>query len=739
MVRTLVLCILPVVLCAQSPPPGIDPLKTTVTVTGTRTAMEIDKSPVSTSVVTRQELESRNIRQIDQALALIEGVNSLRSKGPNDNDFGLGLRGFSGRGGQSRTLILVDGQPINNSYIGSVNWSTFAPSEMERVEVARGPFSSLYGGNAMGGVVNMITRPVDRRQLELFGQYGNRDTTNYSLRAADRFFNKLGVSLGYSRFQSGGYQSQEILRPSATLTGGTPVTGPFRWPTAAGGTTYEVGKRGDNWFSQEALRLRTEYAITPKVFASFQYMRQSRADGYDAYTSNLRDANGRVIDSGTVSFLDDGVLRRLSVTPANFLGTPTGALLHIFQAQLLTTLSPAWNLRVAAGLNRSPGDWYVTPAANATLTSGGGNYVNQTNQAVYGNVQASHNAAGQNFIFGGETRHDRARIAGQNVPNYAFRENGGAFDSQARGKAFNQAGYVQYQRSFSDRLNIVAGGRWDYWRTYEGGNQTGINLPITPYPERSTNAFTGKIAASYTLPGNLQVRGSVGNAFRNPSVYELYRDLTLAGSLLLANPNVLPERLLAYEGGLVRSFGGRHSIEATVFENQVTDLIYRTTDFVLDPTGRTRRLTNAGLGRTRGAELSARQQVLPWLQFRQSYTFTNSIITRNDALPATVGRRIPYVPKHTATYLVTAARNRWSVTWSGRYVGDVFATDTNTDLVSGVPGSWNPFFEMDTTVSYELTRRLSLIATADNILDRRYYINFITPGRTVFAGFRLRL
>ena len=73
---------------------------------------------------------------------------------------------------------------------------------------------------------------------------------------------------------------------------------------------------------------------------------------------------------------------------------------------------------------------------------------------------------------------------------------------------------MQYQRSFSDRLNVVAGGRWDYWRTYEGGNQTGVNLPITPYPERSTNAFTGKIAASYTLPGNLQVRGRVGNAFR---------------------------------------------------------------------------------------------------------------------------------------------------------------------------------------------------------------------------------
>ena len=131
-----------------------EPVKTTVTVTGTRSPMEIDKSPVSTSVVDRKELEGRNIRQIDQALTQVEGVNAVRTKGPSDNDFGLGLRGFAGRGGQNRTLILVDGQPVNNSYIGSVAWSTFSVSEMERVEVARGPFSSLYGGNAMGGVVN---------------------------------------------------------------------------------------------------------------------------------------------------------------------------------------------------------------------------------------------------------------------------------------------------------------------------------------------------------------------------------------------------------------------------------------------------------------------------------------------------------------------------------------------------------------------------------------------------------
>jgi iron complex outermembrane receptor protein len=718
----------------------IEPVKTTVTVTGMRSPMEIEGSPVATSLVTREEMESRNIRQIDQALTLSEGVISFRTKGPSDNDFGLGLRGFAGRGGQSRTLILVDGQPVNSSYIGAVNWSTFAVNEMERVEVARGPFSSLYGGNAMGGVVNLITRPVDRRRLELFGQMGSRDTTNYSLNAADRFFGRVGLSFGYSRFQTGGYSPQPILRAPAAGTGGVPVTGVRRWLTPTGGTTYEVGERGNDWFNQDAYRLRGEYSLTKNVFASVQYMRQRRGEGWDAYRTDLRDASGAPVDSGLVSFVDvDGVTRRLSLTPSNFIGTPTGGLVHIVQAQVLATLSPAWNVRVAGGWNRSPGDWYVTPAANATLTGGGGSFVNQTNQGLYGNIQVSRQASGQSLIFGTETRHDRARIASQPIPNYALRDNGGPYDSQGFGKAINQAAYVQYQKTLGEGLNVVAGGRWDYWRTYDGGTQTGATTPVLRFGERSTNAFTGKIAATYRMPGNLQLRASVGNAFRNPSIYEMYRDLVLSGILYSANPNVQPERLLAWDLGVQRSFSGGHAVEASYFENRVSDLIYRTTDFAADPAGRIRRLTNAGLGRTRGVELSARQTLTPWLNMRQFYTWNDPVITSNPDLPDTVGRTLPFVPRHTTGYLVTASKSRWTATWGGRYVSSVFSTDTNTDTTRGVPGSYNPFFEMEAAFSFQVHSHVSLIVSADNLLDRQYYMSFLAPGRAVYGGLRFRL
>jgi len=735
-------------LAGQAPPvppalvsaPVIEPLKTTVTVIGTRSAMEMDQSPVSTSLATSEDMERRNVRQVDQALEFTLGVIAVRTRGPADNDFGLGLRGFAGRGGQSRTLILMDGQPMNNSYTGNVTWSMFSVSEMERVEVARGPFSSLYGGNAMGGVVNLITKPVQGRALEVLAQYGSFDTVNYSIRAAERLFSRLGLSAGYSRFQTGGYSPQEILRPTVAATGGTMVTGVRRWLTPTGGLTYQVGDRGRNWFNQEGYRIRGEYSVASRVFASLQYLRQSRMEGYDAYTTNLRDRSGSPVESGTVAFVDaDGVTRRLSVSPSNYIGTPTGASLNTVQAQALASLTTHWSLKAAAGTNDSPSDWYVTPGINATLAGGSGGYVNQVNRSFYGNVQATWASSGQTAILGTEFRHDRARIASQTIPNYAIRANGGPFETQAKGRAANQSAYAQYQFNATDNLLIVAGGRWDGWRTYDGYNQTSVASGLEPYPERSTNSLTGKIALTWRLPGQWQLRGSLGNAFRNPTVYDLYRNLSLGGTLYLANPNVKPERLFAYEAGAMRRVRGLGALETTFFVNRVTDLIYRTTDFAADPSGRIRRLGNVGRGRVVGLEMSARQEPRRWLRLQQSYSWTRAKIVENPALPATVGKRLPHVPEHNLSFLTTAAWKRWNATWGGRYVSGTYSTDTNVDVVRGVPGSYSPFFETDVTVAYEVNRQLSLHVTADNLLDRRYYVYYSTAGRTVFAGLRWRL
>ena len=230
-------------------PAGTDPLhpKTSIVVTATRSETEPEKSPVSTGVVSRQELEVRSQQVLDQSLDLVQGVYANRGKGFQDTQSGVGMRGFSGRGAsQARTLILLDGQPLNDGYTGQLNWATLPIGEVDRVEVARGPFSSLYGGNAMGGVINVMTRPVTERALEISGQRGSQDTSLYSIRFSDRWFHRLGFTLGYQRLQSGGYATKGVFQTATNGTLGTPVTGALPLLTTTGARTYQVGDTGNN-------------------------------------------------------------------------------------------------------------------------------------------------------------------------------------------------------------------------------------------------------------------------------------------------------------------------------------------------------------------------------------------------------------------------------------------------------------------------------------------------------------
>jgi iron complex outermembrane receptor protein len=104
-----------------------------------------------------------------------------------------------------------------------------------------------------------------------------------------------------------------------------------------------------------------------------------------------------------------------------------------------------------------------------------------------------------------------------------------------------------------------------------------------------------------------------------------------------------------------------------------------------------------------------------------------------------VGKRIPYVPAHVAAFVALFDRNRWFGSASGKYQSAIFSTDLNTDVVKGVPGSYNPFFTADLSAGFHLTKQITLTANAYNVLDRHYYLYYLATGRQVFGGIRFRL
>lgn len=132
-------------------------------VTATGFEQEIDEAPASISIITREELEQRRVNSLADALRGVEGINvsPLDARDGKTGNQSISLRGLP----REYTLILIDGvrqNPMGNITPNSFNdsQSVFIPpvAAIERIEVIRGPMSTLYGSDALGGVVNIITR-----------------------------------------------------------------------------------------------------------------------------------------------------------------------------------------------------------------------------------------------------------------------------------------------------------------------------------------------------------------------------------------------------------------------------------------------------------------------------------------------------------------------------------------------------------------------------------------------------
>ena len=714
-------------------------LKTTVVVTATKLEVEVDKAPVSASVVTGEELRLRNLPFVDQALNTLEGVIVSRGKGASDTLAGVGMRGFSGRGtGQSRVLVLLDGEPLNDGYTGILTWQTLPVSEVDRIEVARGPFSSLYGGNAMGGVINVLTRPVEKRHGEVSARYGSQDMVMYSASVSDRFWERLGLTLGYQRLQSGGYPSRPITKTASLGSSGTLVTGPIPRMTTSGSPTFIIGDGGDNWWNQHMFRSRGEYTFSPKTTVFFQYMRQEYGYGYEAYHSFLRDANGNPVDNGAVTFMDDGVAHRFSITPKSYISGPGEGTSNLYNGRLIHEFTSSHRLQISGGVFDQPNNWYITPGNAATLSSGDGTLSDRPSRSWHADAQWNwRKSSRHDLLFGTEFRRESVTVGEYNIANYAIKYSVEEQTYAAQGTNLTHAAYAQDQIRLTERLQVIAGGRIDYWRTTDGSNNTFGDSLVNVYSDRSRASASGKLSGLYQLSGSTTLHTSLGTAFRNPTVYNLYRTWqSSSGTTYLSNADLEPEELLSWEVGLRQRVGNRFQFESNYYENRIKNLIYLQLDLSLDSTGKTQIYRNAGRARTRGVELSTRQQILSWLQLRETYSFTDSVITENPAIPDSVGKYVTYVPRHQTSGLLTAARGRFSGSLTARYVSRLYGTDTNSDVTTGVPSSFDPYFELSAACEFRITRNVSLAGGGENLLDRRYFQSYLAPGRTGFAGLK---
>ena len=166
-----------------------------VVVTASRREQAIQESPVSISVLDAAGLEFRNVLTLDQGLRYIPGVNVTESQ--------VNIRGSSGysRGAGSRVLMLVDGIPLMTGDVGEVNFEVIPTGEVDRIEVVKVASSALYGSSALGGVINILTKPIPDEPLtavRLFGgMYAKPSHAEWAWSEKNR--GQTGFSLSHSQ------------------------------------------------------------------------------------------------------------------------------------------------------------------------------------------------------------------------------------------------------------------------------------------------------------------------------------------------------------------------------------------------------------------------------------------------------------------------------------------------------------------------------------------------------------
>lgn len=148
------LLLLPSPAVGQAPPPVSD----SVVVTATLTPEEERDLGSATTVITRAWIEKSGARTVADLLRAVPGVDVAR-QGEEGSLVSLFLRGSN----STHTLVLVNGARVNSPYFSGYDFSALTTENIERIEIVRGPFSALYGSDAIGGVIHIFTRPATAR------------------------------------------------------------------------------------------------------------------------------------------------------------------------------------------------------------------------------------------------------------------------------------------------------------------------------------------------------------------------------------------------------------------------------------------------------------------------------------------------------------------------------------------------------------------------------------------------
>ncbi len=702
------------------------------------TQATVDASRIATTV---------NAASVEDAIKYLPSL-VVRKRHIGDNFAPIATR-TSGLGASARSLIYADGAILsaliaNNNGNGSPRWTLVTPEEIERIDVLYGPFSAAYSGNSIGTVVTITTRLpetlearasalVNVQNFDLYGTHQTLPTRQLSGSVGDRF-GPLALFGSVTRTNA---HSQPVS--FTTITGPanpTGTTGGFADVNRLGAAIRVLGAGGIEHHVQDTLKLKAAFDLGDTIRASYVLgiWTDDTTSTVETYLNSA--AGGRsfaTANNGTTAGFNAAVYFREAR--------------HFSHAVTLQGASPKLDWQITGTSYGYDRDLQSTPSTATT-----GATVNRLPAAFAGGAGTVQRQDGTGWItldgkaalrladgdthvlsFGGH--YDRYKLSTNTylISNWRDVSTQGVISTTSRGRTATRAIWAQDAFRFADAFTIILGARHEWWRASRGFNRIASGASVTQ-PVRSGNVFSPKASLEWGPSETWNVRLSAGQAWRFPTVGELYQATSVGTLLTNPDPNLRPERARSAELAI------QHKSEAgfirlSLFNELIKDALIAQTGVIAGTSVTANFVQNIDRTRARGVELAADWRgILPGFDLQGSVTYADAQTSQNSVFPASVGKLLPSVPHWKATAVVTwHPTDRIALTAAARYASRNYATLDNSDTVGNTYQGFDKYFVMDARARFTVNARMEFAAGVDNLNNNKYFLFHPFPQRSFTA------
>lgn len=515
----------------------INSLLDQIVLSASKHAETLEEAPANVFVVDRKMIDSYGLLSVGDALSLVPGFYVT-------DDYSLsqiGVRGASAFGDwNSRVMVLIDGRPTGEQYAGSNSIDNVGldMDNIERIEVIKGPSSSLYGSNAFFGLINIITIKPDEDELVASGLYvSGTDTKGSSVRLFRRFSNDLSILATGSFSDVGGSDLffEEFSNPADSSLLALDADGYNQFYEDAASFTGGFARNANtrkNWSTHSQINWR-EFYMTVHLSSMNTGIAHSMWGSLFNRPENQFKERRHFVDLGYHGEMSESV--NLSARIAYDYYTWSD---HVLYNYSTWEVNPAY----------LPGPVWMDLEYNRAVSSEVKLQVDfsETNTAIFGAEVQLQKVRHES----GETDESGTNILFNYIPAENIEHNGQIYNA-----------YIQDEHRLSANAKLVGGLHFNYY-----SYTTGKVMPKMAFIWQPYKNSTYKLIAS---------RG-----FRSPTFYEITYD---DGEMYMANADLEPELIASYDIMTTHTFPYGFSLALSGNYSRMTNLILQTVVDTLDP------------------------------------------------------------------------------------------------------------------------------------------------------------